>query len=158
MNNLSGRILVKQLENYNKDPIDNVIIEQDQSNMFKLNFIITGPEGTPWDSHIMLGKIDIPNDYPMSPPKIKFTSRTYHPNIYNDGKVCLSILNLNQDETGYFRKSELWSPVLDFRCVFLCIMNLFHEPNLESPADLDSCLLYRTDRKKLRSLILKEMN
>ena len=79
------------------------------------------------------------------PPIIRFVSNTYHPNIYSDGKVCLSILNNKQDETGYFQQCELWSPVLDIKCVLLCINSLFHEPNQESPANIDACILYRND-------------
>jgi ubiquitin-protein ligase len=152
----SIKICTNQLKAYNKDPVDGVVLDQDPDNLSLIKFTIFGPKETPWEDHTMFGYITIPDGYPFIPPVLKFSSKTYHPNIYPDGKVCLSILNSTRDETGYFRESELWSPVIDLRCIFLSIMNLFNEPNLESPADLDSCILYRNDKKKLVSLIRNE--
>jgi ubiquitin-protein ligase len=156
--NRAIRIINNQLNIYNKEPIDGLIFNQDEENTLKVNFVLIGPKDTPWDSCIINGSIFFPENYPFSPPSIKFNNNLYHPNIYKDGKVCLSILNSTQDETGYFQKSELWSPALDIRCVFLCILNLFTEPNLESPADLDSCIMYRSDQKKLYKIIRNEFN
>jgi hypothetical protein len=62
------------------------------------------------------------------------------------------------DETGYFQESELWKPTLDLKIVFLCIINLFIEPNLESPANLDACVMYRNDKRELAKLIRSNLN
>ena len=35
--------------------------------------------------------LDFPEDYPNNPPKMKFTSKLFHPNIYPDGRVCISM-------------------------------------------------------------------
>ena len=156
-NNRAIRILNNHLNAYNKDPIDGIIIES-TDNALKLTFTLIGPKNTPWEDYPMFGTIEINDSYPFTPPNIKFSSKTLHPNIYKDGKICLSILNNQQDEFGYFQKNELWSPALDIRCIFLSIMSMFHEPNLESPADVDSCVLYRNDRKKLTLDIRKLMN
>lgn len=151
------RITKNQLDAYLKDPIEGLVLEHDQTEVLKLNFTLIGPRDTPWEDHIMHGYVKLSDNYPFVPPEVKFITKTLHPNIYKDGKVCLSILNSTQDETGYFQQSELWSPVLDIRCVFLCIMTLFTEPNLESPADLDSCILYRTNIRKLTTDVRKLM-
>jgi ubiquitin-conjugating enzyme E2 G2 len=43
---------------------------------------------------------------------MRFTSKIFHPNIYPDGKVCISILHPpGDDPTGYEKSSERWSPV-----------------------------------------------
>lgn len=51
--------------------------------------MIEGPEGTPWENGLFQLKMDFPEDYPNQPPKVVFVSEMYHPNIYNDGRICL---------------------------------------------------------------------
>ena len=151
------RIATNQITAYNKGPLEGLHLHQDPENALKINFTLIGPKETPWEDFVMNGIINIPSNFPFVPPELKFLTKTHHPNIYPDGKVCLSILNAEQDETGYFKPSELWTPALDIRCVFLCILNLFTEPNLESPANLDACILYRNDIKTLTKMVRKEV-
>ena len=53
-----------------------------------------------------------PPEYPLLPPKMKFITPMWHPNIYADGTVCISILHApGKDEYGYEDASERWLPV-----------------------------------------------
>lgn len=151
------RIITNQLAAYEKSPLDGLYLNQDPNNALKINFTLVGPKETPWEDLVIKGIINIPSNYPFGPPEPKFTTKTYHPNIYPDGKVCLSILNSVQDETGYFKESELWTPALGLTQVFLCILNLFTEPNLESPANLDAKILYQNDIKSFTKMVRKEI-
>ena len=48
----------------------------------------------------------------MSPPKMRFVSDIFHPNVYADGRVCISILHPpGDDPMGYESAIERWSPV-----------------------------------------------
>ena len=91
----------------------------------------------------MTGDIDIPNNYPFAPPVVHFTCNLYHPNIYPDGKVCISILNATQDEFKYYKLEELWSPAIDLTTIIVSIWNILLEPNLESPANVDAAKDFR---------------
>ncbi|MBA0817245.1 hypothetical protein Gohar_001828, partial [Gossypium harknessii] len=56
--------------------------------------------------------MSFPPNYPNSPPAVKFTSEIWHPNVYADGRVCISILHPpGDDPNGYELASERWTPV-----------------------------------------------
>ena len=42
-------------------------------------------------------KIEIPEKYPFVPPTFLFTNKIYHPNISNEGIICIDILKLKYD-------------------------------------------------------------
>jgi|Transcript_18605 ubiquitin-conjugating enzyme E2 N len=59
----------------------------------------------------------------MSPPKVRFLTRIYHPNVDRLGRICLDILKTN------------WSPALMVRSVLLSIQALMSSPNPDDPLD-----------------------
>ncbi len=95
--------------------------------------LIEGPEDTPYEGCLLLFSVSFPYDYPFSPPKVLFLTtdgRTrFHPNLYIDGKVCLSIL-------GTF-SGPSWSGTQSLSSVLLSIQGLLdknpltHEPAYE---------------------------
>jgi len=150
----SSKIISKHYEKYCKDPIEYLSIEEPNStNIYKWNFVLTGPKDTPWEDEIYNGIISFPNNYPFSPPEIKFTSKLFHPNVYSDGKVCISILHEGIDEYGYEDSSERWSPVQTISTIFLSIISLFHAPNCDSPANVDASVMYKKDLKEFTKYI-----
>ena len=44
----------------------------------------------------------LPEDYPMTPPKIRFLTKIFHPNVDKLGRICLDVL-----------KSSLYYPSLN---------------------------------------------
>lgn len=40
----------------------------------------SGPEGTPFEGGVFTARLTFPSDYPLSPPKMKFTCDLFHPN------------------------------------------------------------------------------
>ncbi|EIJ89729.1 ubiquitin-conjugating enzyme E2 G2 [Nematocida parisii] len=113
----------------------------------KWEITITGFKDTVYEGYSLKADIYFPSDYPLSPPRVMFTTKMYHPNIYNDGRVCISILHTAQsDPHSDELDTEQWTPVLSVRTILLSIMLLLNEPNPDSPANLDAALHFRRNR------------
>lgn len=68
----------------------------DEADVRKGSALIFGPEGTPYANCPLVFSVEIPMDYPFVPPKVLIETSDgatrFHPNLYIQGKVCLSIL------------------------------------------------------------------
>lgn len=87
-------LLMKQLKDLNKNPIEGFsagLVED--SNPFEWGILIIGPPDTPYEGGFFNAVMKFPKDYPQMPPTLQFTSEFWHPNVYPDGKVCISILH-----------------------------------------------------------------
>jgi ubiquitin-protein ligase len=82
--------------------------------------LIVGPEGTPYAHCPLLFSFRLPDDYPFNPPNVQIltTDHTtrFHPNLYVEGKVCLSIL-------GTWNGPK-WSAVMSISTVLSSIQSL----------------------------------
>ena len=79
---------------------------------------------------------------------MRFVKPLWHPNIYLDGRVCISILHAPGDDPMMYEKScERWSPVQSVQKILISVISMLPEPNDESPANIDAAKEWRTDRK-----------
>lgn len=104
------------------------------SDIFQWQAVILGPDNTEWEGGIFTLSLAFPEDYPNKPPRVKFLSRIFHPNVYQDGSICLDIL---QNE---------WSPVFDVHGILISIQSLLTDPNNKSPANNEAATLYLENR------------
>ena len=128
------RRIMGDLKELLKDPLYEVFIHFDESDINQMIVMIRGQEG-PYEFCQLLFHIRFSDDYPMTPPILKFCSsdgRTrLNPNLYIEGKVCLSILGTWQGDP--------WTSVMTIKTVILSIMALVmtseplrNEPGMES--------------------------
>jgi ubiquitin-protein ligase len=96
---------------------------------------VFGPEGTPYEDCPMLYHFEIPSTFPFDPPKVLF--RTYdgqtrfHPNMYKDGKCCLSILHTWE--------GPKWASTMRLSTVLITLQSLMDtEPLLHEPGCPDA--------------------
>ena len=61
--------------------------------MFVWTVVFEGPSDTLYEGGFFKAKLTFPQDYPNNPPEMKFLTKMWHPNIYADGRVCISILH-----------------------------------------------------------------
>ena len=147
----------KEYEKLMKDPIDNIIFEMDNSNIFEWKFVLFGPKDTPYEGGTYNGTLSLPKEYPIKPPQVRFTSKLFHPNVYHDGKLCISILHEGSDVTGYEHELERWSPINNIRTVFISILSLLDDPNPDSAANIDAAKLFRENKEAYKERIKNDM-
>ncbi|ACO66405.1 predicted protein [Micromonas commoda] len=154
-------LLRKQLKELSRNPIEGFSAGLiDDSNVFEWEIMIMGPPDTMYEGGFFRANMVFPKDYPNNPPSVRFVSEMWHPNVYNDGKVCISILHSpGDDPLGYEQANERWSPVQTVETIMLSIISMLSSPNDESPANIDAAKQFREDlpgfRKKVSQCVRK---
>ncbi|KAK6509697.1 Ubiquitin-conjugating enzyme E2 7 [Arthrobotrys musiformis] len=125
-----------------------------EDNFMLWECLIAGPPDTPFEGGMFSATLKFPDDYPLSPPELKFTCDILHPNIYPDGTVCISILHPpGDDPLNYESASERWSPIQSVEKVLLSVMSMLAEPNDESGANIDASKMFREDRAQYEKIV-----
>ncbi|KAI9297064.1 ubiquitin-conjugating enzyme [Neoconidiobolus thromboides FSU 785] len=125
-----------------------------EDNFFEWDALIAGPEGTPFEGGLFSATLTFPKDYPLSPPVMKFTCPMFHPNIYPNGEVCISILHAAGDDPNmYESSSERWSPVQSIEKILISVVSMLADPNDESGANIDACKVWRNNREEYDRLV-----
>lgn len=75
-------------------------------------------------------------EYPNKAPKVQFMTKIFHPNVYNDGQICLDILQ-NQ-----------WSPIYDISAILTSIQSLLCDPNPQSGANTEAAQLFLSNKRE----------
>ena len=99
-------------------------------------FAIPGVQGTPWEGGLYKGRIAFKEDFPSSPPNVYFSPPLFHPNVYDSGLVCLSILNQDQG----------WKPAITVKQILMGVQTLLNDPNPNSPAQGPAYKSYMKNR------------
>lgn len=116
----------------------------DESDLYNWEVAIFGPPNTHYEGGYFKARIKFPIDYPYSPPAFRFLTKMWHPNIYENGDVCISILHppVDDPQSGEL-PSERWNPTQNVRTILLSVISLLNEPNTFSPANVDASVMYR---------------
>jgi len=140
-----------------------IFIEFDETDIFKAKALIIGPKDTIYDNAYLFFTIEFPKNYPFSPPILTYKPQNkirIHPNIYVNGKVCLSILGTWSGPS--------WTHTMDITTVLLTIQSLLdNNPLANEPGYgkivAEKNILYDNYNKTIRyntinSLILDRIN
>lgn len=126
----------KELSLLMKDPPDNCSAGPVEDDIFHWEGTIMGPTETVYEGGVFNLDIQFPKNYPFKPPKVRFTTKIYHPNINSGGFICLDIFKDN------------WSPALTISKVLLSICSLLTDPNPDDPLVVDIADEYVNEREK----------
>ena len=99
-----------------------------EKNVRKVRILIIGPKDTPYEGGFYLFNLLFPDNYPLNPPSVQFVTYgpdcntgpiRFNPNLYTNGKVCLSILGTWSGPS--------WTACCTLTTVLLSIQSLLNE-------------------------------
>jgi ubiquitin-protein ligase len=129
--------LAKDVVRIIKNPLTThgIYYKHDENNMLLGYALIIGPEDTIYENGYYLFKFIYSTEYPYKPPLVKYLTNNgktrFNPNLYRNGKVCISILNT--------WKGEQWTSCQNINTVLLTLITLLHnKPLLNEPGISES--------------------
>ncbi|XP_005108062.1 ubiquitin-conjugating enzyme E2 T [Aplysia californica] len=125
MNAINVNRLKKELEMFTKAPPSGISCAASNDSLDLFTAQIIGPPGSPYEDGIFELEIQIPQRYPFDPPRVRFVTPVYHPNIDESGRICLDTLKLPPKGS--------WRPCLNLSTVLMMIRVLMAEPGSEDP-------------------------
>ncbi|KAH0814076.1 hypothetical protein GEV33_008717 [Tenebrio molitor] len=129
----------------NKNPVEGFSAGLiDDNDIYRWEVLIIGPPDTLYEGGFFKCHLYFPKEYPLRPPKMKFVTEIWHPNIDKNGDVCISILHEpGDDKFGYEKASERWLPVHTVETILISVISMLADPNDESPANVDAAKEWR---------------
>ena len=129
--------LVKDITYIRKNPLskEGIYYFHDEEDMLKGYAMIIGPTETPYQNGFYFFEFTFPANYPFAPPTVNFQTNNgeirFNPNLYKNGKVCVSILNT--------WSGEQWSACQTLNSILLTLCSLLNNcPLANEPGILPS--------------------
>jgi ubiquitin-conjugating enzyme E2 Z len=125
---IAQKRLLKDVKDVIKHPLTEhgIYYVHNDQNIMKGYACVMGPDDTIYKHGAYLFTFDFPGEYPFKPPVVKYCTNDgktrFHPNLYRNGKVCLSILNT--------WKGEQWTSCQSIKTILLTLVTLFHNKPL----------------------------
>ncbi|KAL2052648.1 hypothetical protein ABVK25_007208 [Lepraria finkii] len=142
---MAERILMNEYKALAQEKWVNVEPKEDDIFNWNVALIVINPDSLYYGGYFK-ANMTFPKNYPYAPPTFQFTRPLYHPNIYADGKLCISILHApGDDEMSGESAGERWSPAQRVESVLISIISLLDDAECSSPANVDAGVMLRKD-------------
>jgi len=113
---------------------------------YNWNCVVPGPHNTAWEGGYYPVRLEFSTDYPSVGPMAFFDKRIVHPNIWPNGKACLSIL-----------KEKDWKVSTSIPDILASLQKLLAEPNF-SLQDWDTSIyLSYANKDAYNKLIIRNI-
>jgi ubiquitin-protein ligase len=126
--------LISDIKQINKHPLTSqgIYYHHSEEDMMKGYAMIVGPQETPYENGYYFFEFNFPSNYPFSPPTVTSCTQDgitrFNPNMYINGKVCVSILNTWTGEQ--WSSCQTLSSILLVLCTILCKDPYTNEPQM----------------------------
>ncbi|XP_057678719.1 ubiquitin-conjugating enzyme E2 T [Corythoichthys intestinalis] len=134
-----GSRLKRELDMLTNEPPPGITCWQIEEHIDDLQAQIVGGTGTPYEGGVFSLEIKIPERYPFEPPKIRFLTPIYHPNVDTAGRICYEALKLPP--------KGAWRPSLNLPTLLTSIQFLMAEPNPDDPLMADIASEFRYNKQ-----------
>jgi ubiquitin-protein ligase len=127
---MAGRIrrITKELKQLLDDTPAHIYVDYDDANLTHLEVLFIGPRHSPYSRMFMRFAVDFPEQYPIKPPKVVFTSsyqRKIHPNVFPGGWLCLSTLNSTDGAAAG------WVPSINITALLATVYSMFTQEMIQ---------------------------
>lgn len=99
-----------------------------------------GPPDSPYAGGVFKILMRFPDNFPLSPPSVQFIGPMFHPNVFRDGKMCISALQHAPPDVQH--AEGYWSPALGISGSLHSVVSLLAEPNPNDPANMDCASMF----------------
>ncbi|GAQ09418.1 ubiquitin-conjugating enzyme E2-34 kDa [Aspergillus lentulus] len=176
---MAERILMNEYKALAKEDWVNIELNDEDIFNWNVGLIVLNPDSLYYGGYFK-ASMKFSKNYPYSPPgepllcslsssrsaltlitphvEFRFLRPLYHPNIYPDGKLCISILHApGEDEMSGELASERWSPAQRVESVLISILSLLDDGEVSSPANVDAGVMLRKDFESYKALVRKDV-
>lgn len=151
------RVLMNEFRQLSKEKWTNIELINENIFEWSVALIVLNEESMYYGGYFK-AKMTFPRNYPHSPPDFKLLRPLYHPNIYPDGRLCISILHPpGDDEMSGETAAERWSPVQRVETVLISILSLLDDAEVSSPANVDAGVMLRNKRSEYMEMVKKDL-
>lgn len=85
--------VMSEIRSLVRKPLDDIeFVENEDNSVTEIHCYIHGPVDTPYHGGKFRVKLVLHADYPNTPPKGYFLTKIYHPNVSNNGDICVNTL------------------------------------------------------------------
>lgn len=132
--------LSRELMKMSDSPPHGICVFSKDDKLRELEAKITGPDDTPYKGGIFTLQIIVPERYPFAPPSIKFVNKIYHPNIDDNGRICLDLIKMPP--------SGSWKPTIGLEGLLIAVRMLLQNPNPDDPLMADIAEEYKNYKEE----------
>ena len=153
---MADKILMNEYKALSKETWTNISLINENIFEWSVALIVLNPDSLYYGGYFK-AVMKFPKNYPYEPPDFRFERPLWHPNIYPDGRLCISILHQPGDDAMSGELAgERWSPVQRVESVLISVLSLLDDAEVSSPANVDAGVMLRKDPEGYKKRVMED--